>query len=219
MKTTEASPVDPVVSESASPAAEPVASDVPTASSDPVYAEEPGHPIGVGLGALGAGVAGAAIGAVAGPIGVLVGAVVGAVAGGIVGEEVASAGDAAVTDNPDSSYTLPDVVEPTSLGTGSTGFWEGSEPASGSLFSGADEDARPASTYVPRNFAAVDADAAEAPNESSDFEGAQTPKAQGSSEEAIRTTAYYHYLDREASGVEGDALGDWVQAEHELQNA
>jgi hypothetical protein len=38
-------------------------------------------------------------------------------------------------------------------------------------------------------------------------------------EDLIRITAYYHYIDREAAGQPGDALGDWVQAEHKVQAA
>ncbi len=50
------------------------------------------HPIGTGLGAIGAGAAaGAAGGAVAGPVGAVAGAVVGAVAGAVVGKAAAEA--------------------------------------------------------------------------------------------------------------------------------
>ena len=144
MKTEHPAKTDPAIS-----TPEPLERVTPTASADPVVAEEVGHPVGVGIGALSAGAAGAAIGAVAGPIGVLVGAVVGAVAGGLVGEEVASAGDLAETDNPDSSYTQPDILQPSSLATPSTGYPPNAEPSSGSLFSGTDENVRVPADRTP----------------------------------------------------------------------
>jgi uncharacterized protein (TIGR02271 family) len=62
---------------------------------------EPGsHPIGVGLGAAGAGAAGAAIGtAVGGPIGTVVGGILGAVAGGYGGKAVGEVVDPTGEDN------------------------------------------------------------------------------------------------------------------------
>ena len=64
---------------------------------DPLSGEKGAHPVGVGLGAAGAGAAGAAIGSVVGPAGTaagaVVGAVVGAVAGGLAGKGVAEAID------------------------------------------------------------------------------------------------------------------------------
>ena len=65
---------------------------------DPLSGEQGAHPVGVGLGAAGAGAAGAAIGSVAGPIGTAVGAVIGAVAGGLVGKGVAEAVDPTIED-------------------------------------------------------------------------------------------------------------------------
>lgn len=56
---------------------------------DPLTGEPHAHPVGVGVGALSAGAAGAAIGTLAGPVGVVVGAVIGAIAGGMAGKEVA----------------------------------------------------------------------------------------------------------------------------------
>src|SRR5438128_8729789 len=58
---------------------------------DPLTDAPGAHPVGVGVGALGAGAAGALIGAVAGPAGIVVGAAVGAVAGGLAGKGVAEA--------------------------------------------------------------------------------------------------------------------------------
>jgi len=58
---------------------------------DPITDAPGAHPVGVGVGAFGAGAAGALIGSVAGPAGTAVGAVVGAVAGGLAGKGVAEA--------------------------------------------------------------------------------------------------------------------------------
>ncbi len=63
---------------------------------DPLTGEAGAHPVGTGLGAAGAGAAGAAIGMVAGPVGAAVGAVVGAVAGGLAGKGVAESIDPTV---------------------------------------------------------------------------------------------------------------------------
>ncbi len=65
---------------------------------DPLSGEQGAHPVGVGLGAAGAGAAGAAIGSVAGPIGTAVGAVIGAVAGGLAGKGVAESVDPTIED-------------------------------------------------------------------------------------------------------------------------
>jgi hypothetical protein len=59
---------------------------------DLISGEHGAHPLGVGVGAIGAGaVAGAVGGAVAGPVGVLAGAMGGAVLGGMIGKETAEA--------------------------------------------------------------------------------------------------------------------------------
>ena len=72
---------------------------------DPITGEPHAHPVGVGVGALSAGAAGAAFGAlVAGPIGVVVGAAIGAIAGGLAGKEVAE--EPKVTPNPEDGTTL-----------------------------------------------------------------------------------------------------------------
>ena len=70
----------------------PLAADLPARVShpDPITGEPDAHPVGVGVGALSAGAAGAAAGGlVAGPIGLVIGAAIGAIAGGLVGKEVA----------------------------------------------------------------------------------------------------------------------------------
>lgn len=56
---------------------------------DPLTGTPGAHPLGTGVGAIGAGTAGAAIGAAAGPIGALAGAAIGAVVGGLIGKGVA----------------------------------------------------------------------------------------------------------------------------------
>ncbi|HEX8294709.1 MAG TPA: hypothetical protein VF593_00280 [Chthoniobacteraceae bacterium] len=66
---------------------------------DPITGAPGSHPVGTGLGAAGAGTAGAAVGmAVGGPVGAVVGAVVGSVAGGYAGKGVAEAIDPTAED-------------------------------------------------------------------------------------------------------------------------
>jgi hypothetical protein len=68
----------------------PTLDDVPHDNQDPITKQPGAHPIGTGLGAAGAGVAGAAIGAtIAGPIGAAIGAAAGAIAGGLGGSNAA----------------------------------------------------------------------------------------------------------------------------------
>ena len=250
MKTTDPAAIVPASSASGLPATAPDEPTLATASSDPVTAEDVGHPVSVGIGALSAGAAGAAIGAVGGPIGILVGAVIGAVAGAMVGEEVAASGEEAVTDNPDSSYTNPDLLKPTSLSTGGLDFGLGSQPGSESLYSGADQVPADTEPNIPgagskevesaaRQWAAephtaelsepledeapVLEDEApaiedEAPAmEAGTFSASADAHAGTYPEDTIRTSAYYHYIDRAAAGLPGDALEDWVLAEREMQ--
>lgn len=67
---------------------------------DPITGTPGAHPVGVGVGSAGAGVAGAAIGgAVGGPIGAMVGATVGVVAGGLGGKAAAEAVNPTVEDD------------------------------------------------------------------------------------------------------------------------
>lgn len=62
------------------------------ANKDPITGAAGAHPVGVGLGAVGAGAAaGAAGGAIAGPIGAVAGAAIGAVVGGFAGKAAAEA--------------------------------------------------------------------------------------------------------------------------------
>ena len=190
---------------------------LPTASADPVAAEEVGHPVGAGIGAAGAGAAGAAIGAALGPLGVLVGAALGgAVAGGILGKEVAAAGDEMPPGNSDSSYTNPPLSKGESIWTesASAGFVPAS--SSGSLFSGADDDVAssddvmadiPASSSLrPQNTTGE----VELEPVSGSVDAPEHPV------ELIRTNAYYRYLNREMSGLPGDHFADWMEAEREM---
>jgi hypothetical protein len=62
------------------------------ANSDPITGAPGAHPVGTGLGAIGAGAAaGAAGGALGGPVGAVAGAAVGAVVGGLAGKAAAEA--------------------------------------------------------------------------------------------------------------------------------
>src|SRR4029453_19377638 len=66
---------------------------------DPITGEPGSHPVATGIGAAGAGAAGAAIGtAVGGPVGTVVGTGLGAVAGGYGGHAAGEAIDPTVED-------------------------------------------------------------------------------------------------------------------------
>ncbi|MEG4247705.1 hypothetical protein QUB37_10685 [Microcoleus sp. AT3-A2] len=71
----------------------------PDANLDPISGETGAHPVATGIGAAGAGAAGAAIGgAIGGPVGAVVGAVVGSFGGGLVGKGVGEAIDPTVEE-------------------------------------------------------------------------------------------------------------------------
>lgn len=167
---------------------------LPTDHPDPITGEPDAHPVGVGVGALGAGVAGAAIGALGGPVGVLVGAAIGAVAGGMAGHEVAS-----TTAEPSAA----NLDEP--LPTASSGLITPNESSfladSTSADSGVTGEAPLVTeSALPAAFA-VHADAD------------QTP------EETIRETAFYRYLERESTGRPGSEFDDWIEAENEVRRS
>lgn len=66
---------------------------------DPLTGTHGAHPVGTGLGAIGAGAAAGAIGgALGGPIGAIAGAAIGAVAGGLVGKAAAEVVNPTVED-------------------------------------------------------------------------------------------------------------------------
>jgi len=71
----------------------------PDANPDPITGQPGAHPVGTGLGAVGAGAVGAAVGGlVGGPVGAVVGAAVGAVGGGLAGKSIAEQVDPTVED-------------------------------------------------------------------------------------------------------------------------
>ena len=72
---------------------DPAVAPAESSHTDPLTGEPGAHPAAVGVGAFGAGAAGAAIGALAGPIGAVIGAAIGAIAGGLAGHEVAVSND------------------------------------------------------------------------------------------------------------------------------
>ncbi|MEB3356024.1 MAG: hypothetical protein VKK04_04810 [Synechococcales bacterium] len=86
----------------------------PDANPDPITGQPGAYPVGTGVGAAGAGVAGTAIGgAVGGPVGAVIGAVVGSVAGGLLGKGVAERIDPTVEDNYwRNNYRSRNYVEP-----------------------------------------------------------------------------------------------------------
>ncbi len=79
------------------------------ANADPLTGEPGAHPVGVGLGAAGTALVGAAIGALAGPLGVIAGTTLGAVAGGLLGKE------AAESANPTAEAAADPALEPPPL--------------------------------------------------------------------------------------------------------
>ena len=218
MKTTVATVTDPDLSTAAATETVPAEMPLPTASADPVIAEEVGHPVGVGIGALSAGAAGAAIGAVAGPIGIVVGAVVGAIAGGLVGEEVAASGEDATTENPDSTYTLPDLAAPTSSASEDFGHEYIPPSTSGSLYSGSDGGSYAGVDTTPDIPAIPEAEAELKWLQANDQPGhvPTSASAEPVAEEVIRTSAYYNYIGRMAAGESGGEMDDWLKAEREL---
>ena len=225
---------DPVVTETPAPEAVPE-----SAHPDPITGEPGAHPVGVGVGALGAGAAGAAIGSIGGPIGMLIGAAIGAVAGGLAGKEVATTSEDSVLDEkteaagvsadtastglptPISMGTMPGeglramggagfADDGGLLSTGTTGL-PGETPAAVEAPVGVADDALPTPTHAA--VAGETAFQAPAVAETTPLAGAAMPH---SGEEAVRMSAYYHYLGRAGAGEPGDALGDWLAAEHEM---
>ena len=203
-----------------------------TGHPDPITGEPGAHPVGVGVGALSAGAAGAAIGSIGGPIGVLIGAAIGAVAGGLAGKEVASTSDAPVIADTGTTgmaggppSTLPaDTPIPIAMGSVPG---EGFRAAAGSGFA---DDLSLTSTGIsslPVAPPVAMEDDALPMTSSSAAMGLQAPPMpentplMGSSmpangEEAVRVAAYYHFLDRLRAGRHGNAMGDWLEAEREM---
>lgn len=175
---------------------------LPADHPDPITGELGAHPVGVGVGALSAGAAGAAIGAFGGPIGVVVGAAIGAVAGGLAGHEVASA-------SPEPSAGRLD--EP--LPTASSGLITPNESSfladAASAHSGVTGEAPLVTeSAIPAAFAV-----------SADAEETVRPPAQASltEEETIREIAFYRFLERESTGRSGSEFDDWIEAENDVR--
>ena len=202
------------------------------ANPDPITGEPGAHPVGVGVGALSAGAAGAAIGSIGGPIGVLIGAAIGAVAGGLAGKEVAASSEPPVADDAGSVITSsePPLVLPADAPTPIT---MGSVPGEGFravMGSGFADDPSLASTgtstlpaappvdleddALPMTAGSVAAGLQAPPMpEHEPLMGASMP---ASGEEAVRVAAYYRFLDRVRYGQPGDETGDWLRAESEM---
>ena len=228
-------------SDDSTPAAIPVARHTEEANHpDPITGEAGAHPVGVGVGAVGAGIAGAAIGAIAGPLGALVGAAIGVVAGGIAGHEIASSDDEPVSlaDQPISTGEAtgtPLSAEGTvdsSVG-GVPGTALSSSPVMGIPAASMQEPAgqfHEAFTTTTWQEAAAedqmvgkDTPTGNVSSETEAPSGDASATMQGitagetfNSEEIIRPAAYFRYLHRQATGEPGDALGDWISAEHEV---
>lgn len=208
------------------PAHDPAADNSP----DPITGEPGAHPVGVGVGALTAGAAGAAIGTIGGPIGMLIGAAIGAVAGGLAGKEVAASSETpTVATESALAHVAADAPMPITMGAVPG---EGFRAAAGSGF--ADDlslDTTGTSTLpepprVDLEDDAVPMTSGLAAGAAETATGMQMPAVleneplagapmRTNNEEAVRVAAYYHYLDRTRSGQGGDAVGDWLEAEHE----
>ena len=227
-------------SDDSTPAAVPVARHADEANHpDPITGEAGAHPVGVGVGAVGAGIAGAAIGAIAGPLGALVGAAIGVVAGGIAGHEIASSDDEPVSLADRSISTgkaagtpLPVEGEEPLVG-GVSGTVLSSSPVMGIPATSMEEPAKPFheafTTTTWQEAAAEDRIAGKEDPAEDILPEVEAPTAEAgataqgitagetfNSEEIIRPAAYFRYLHRQATGEPGDALGDWVSAEHEV---
>ena len=193
------------------PEPETTASTPETGSPDPITGEPGAHPVSVGVGALGAGAAGAAIGAVLGPIGVLVGATIGAIAGGLAGHEVAAA--------PADPETPTSLDKP--LPTASSGLITPDESSfladSSSADSGVTGEAPLVTESALPAFLATSAEPADTQETAFDTNPVYTSHL--STEQTIRLGAYYRYLSREAVGQEGSDVEDWIAAEKEVLQA
>ena len=232
-------PIEPESQTSASASAAdttPAVATTETGSPDPITGEPGAHPLGVGAGALAAGAAGAAIGAVLGPIGVLVGATVGAVVGGLAGHEAAASADTETpvsldTPLPTASSGLITPEESSFLGdstsadSGVTGeaplvtesalpaaFATNAEPEKAPMTS---HEFTPASTTTTEPETSASA-VADMDTEEAAFDSNPVYQTHLSTEETIRTGAYYRYLGREETHAPGSAMEDWIAAEKEV---
>lgn len=182
----------------------PAENDPSTDHPDPITGEPDSHPVGVGVGALSAGAAGAAIGVLGGPIGVIVGAAIGAVAGGLAGHEVASSGE---------PTAAPGVLADEPLPTAGSGLITPNESSfladSASADSGVTGEAPLVTESALPPMFAVSADA----DPSDTYAGHSSL----SEEETVRETAFYRFLERESTGQPGSEFDDWIEAESEVR--
>lgn len=173
---------------------------LPADHPDPITGEPDAHPVGVGVGALGAGVAGAVVGALGGPVGVLVGAAVGAVAGGLAGHEVASTAT-------DPEPPAVDLDEP--LPTASSGLITPNESSFLADSTSADRGVTGEAPLITEStFPAAFAVSAEAE---------PSTRARVDDEATVRETAFYRFLERESTGRPGSELNDWIEAENDVR--
>ncbi len=210
---------------------------------DPITGEPGAHPVGVGVGAVGAGIAGAAIGMVAGPLGALIGAAIGAVAGGLAGKEVAASDDEPLPADrePEISPSETAGFESTGLPTASLGGTSGTSVLAAGSERGAEDDVAGSHIGGPIGvsagqfhdaFTATTLHETEAEDQMTDGTDSDEIPLSGSvlgnsvtvstsfghageRDESVRKTAYFLFLDRQQRGVPGDELGDWLSAEHE----
>ncbi len=218
---------EPETTASLSPADKTPATTPEIDSPDPITGEPGAHPVGVGVGALSAGAAGAAIGMIGGPIGMLVGATIGAIAGGLAGHEVASA-----PVDPETPVSLEKPLPTASSGLitpDESSFLADSSSADSGVTGEAPlvtESAIPAffatSAEPEKTVAQMEAEPEETVTQTSvKPEETVTPTSPMYSthldtEQTIRTGAYYRYLDRESMGEPGSDFEDWIAAEKQV---
>ena len=222
-----ATPITPNSDDATSAAEQPAvapSTPVATGNPDPITGEPGAHPVGVGVGALSAGAAGAAIGSIGGPIGVLIGAAIGAVAGGLAGKEVAATTETPTVVDAGTTGATTEMPIPVTMGSMPG---EGFRAVAGSGFA---DDLSLTSTGVPSlpvaPPVAMEDDAlpmtaasaatglqASAVPEETPLMGTPMP---ANGEEAVQVAAYYQFLARLRAGRHGDAVSDWLEAEREM---
>lgn len=188
---------------------------------DPITGEPGAHPASVGVGALGAGAAGAAIGALAGPVGMVIGAAIGAIAGGLAGHEVAVSSDE--EQAAEATHGLnPEATGSSTDESGRPSSIAGSLPPEASLtiFPGSDFGSPEiiaagvaAESSGIGSSGSVPVTAFSTAGETDGLESV----AGGDTEETVRLAAYHLFLDRQEAGRPVDALADWYDAEREIK--
>ncbi len=191
------------------PEPETIATTPETGSPDPITGEPGAHPVGVGVGALSAGAAGAAIGAVGGPIGMLIGATIGAIAGGLAGHEAAASVESAAPVSLDKP-----------LPTASSGLITPDESSFLADSSSADSGVTGEAPLVTESaLPAFLSTRAEPEPEETEFDTNPVYTSHLDTEQTIRLGAYYRYLGREESRQPGSDMDDWIAAEKEVLQA